>query len=130
VNRITIRQLPEMAVEAMTAHAEALGMSREEWCRRQLLAAATQPLDATPVIEEYGIVAVSSRQDYAKVTFRRYVTVEADRNLTPLSDEQRRIADQVVALLIANRPGDRERAISLLKTVFDEVIEGSINIAR
>lgn len=116
---LTIRNLPQATIDALSAHAERAGTSREAWLRQELARLVEQPLTprfyALKALGPEGACAIIRRHDnqpnIADVTGNRWTAA------------QNEVVQQAVSLVVRNKPGDRERAIAALLTVFEQVFE-------
>lgn len=126
---ILVRGLPDAVISAIDAQANAVGISREEWCRRALAAASEAPV----MRHEYGIRASSqpdAQGDFALARIVRFVTGDVERSMSGVNERQREAVATAAALMAVNAPGDRERAITILSSVFQDVLEVPVYLAK
>lgn len=118
----TIRDVSDAAAQALKERAAAAGKSTEAYIREWIEMQAQQPV----VKARYTLKATSD--DGARAHIRRDLldgerSGIAGRGLANASQKQADAYKQAISLVERNAPGDRERAISLLGAVFDDVFE-------
>jgi hypothetical protein len=114
-------ELPDETADALSEKARGIGKDRKNYIQDLLLSIAT-----TPVIRErYALHFSTTDNSGAQGQIRRF---DNDLNGTHLSSislnsEQVSIVEQAKNLVRRNAPGDREEAIHVLKTHFNNVFE-------
>ncbi|MCG8351684.1 MAG: hypothetical protein MI924_28280 [Chloroflexales bacterium] len=116
---LTIRNLPQATIDALSAHAERAGTSREAWLRQELARLVEQPV--TPRL--YALKALGP--DLACAIIRRHNNLPSIADVTGghWTASQRNVVQEAAELVVRNQPGDRERAIAMLLSVFEQVFE-------
>lgn len=114
---LTVRWSDEQHA-AFAAAAAARGVSAEQFARDVLTAAVGAPL----VRERYTLRAVGP--DDAHAHLRREVDGVVGRGAANMSQAQAQAYRRAADLVARNAPGDRERAVSALQDVFNDVFEG------
>lgn len=113
-----IRDFPDDLVSKVEALASASNLSREAWLRELVINATKQPV----VKKEYSIRVYGAK---GKGLIRRYG--DGPNNVGGGSNDFSQVEFEAYKkagdYVSRNEPGDRERAISLLQNVFEEVFE-------
>jgi hypothetical protein len=115
---VSVRGLKEGTLSKIDAKASAAGASREAWLRKQIESLADEPI----IKERYGyrvygksgkgvLKRLSNHPNGVQSGFSNFSQEEADA--------YKRAQDYISR----NGPGDREEAVFLLKSAFDEVFE-------
>lgn len=117
--QLIVRNLPDGTIALIKERAASAGQSQEEWLRQQIATAL-----ATPTVRVvYGLKAIGP--DGARATIKRGyegLIGQGAENMSPAQSDAYRDAKLLVE---RNAPGDRERAIGLLSSVFEDVFEVS-----
>lgn len=113
----TIRDVSETAAQALKERAAAAGMPVEAFIRDWIERQAQEPV----VRQSYGIRAVGP--DDAHATVKRHRDGISGRGAANLSQRQMGAYREAILLVERNQPGDRERAIGLLRPEFADVFE-------
>lgn len=115
----TIRDLSEATADAIKLQASAAGLPTEAYVRQLLDAQATQ----TQPKPAYRLRAYDLNNDGASITLVRDRSGLSGQGARDCSQAQHTAYQQARDLVTRNQSGDRERAIGLLRQVFDEVFE-------
>jgi plasmid stability protein len=113
---VSVRGLRDGFLADVDVRAGAEGLSREAWLREKLEALVQGPV----VRRRYKLRAYGEGDTYCQVNREWDIVTEGAKNC---SQEQFAAFKRAAELVRRNEPGDRERAISLLQAVFDEVFE-------
>lgn len=113
----TIRDVSEMAAQAIRERAAAASMSTEAFIREWIEQQAQEPI----VRPAYGLRAVGP--DNAHATIKRWRDGISGRGAANLNQRQADAYREALLLVDRNGPGDRERAIGLLRHEFADVFE-------
>lgn len=114
-----IRNIPDEVMSALEQKAQAAGVSSEEWIRSLLVREASEPM----VRERYAY------RVYAKSGARGKITRHSDHpngtsaTYENFGEEEASVMRRAADLMRRNDPGDREKAVALLQSVFEEVME-------
>lgn len=113
-----VRDIPEEVAEKVDALASASNQSRESWLRELIVNATKQPV----IKKEYSIRVYGAN---GKGLIRRYG--DGSNNVgggcNNLSQEEFDTYKKAEDYVSRNELGDREKAISILQSVFEEVFE-------
>jgi plasmid stability protein len=112
---LLIRNVPDEVLTALSKLAAAQDKDRQTWVREKLIEMASQPV----VRERYVLKAYGENGGYAQI--RRADSIGGGAQ--NLSDEQMAAYRKARDFVQNNKPGDREEAIKILKTVFETVFE-------
>lgn len=117
---LSVRDLTDGTIEKITAKAQAAGLSREAWLRKQIEALATGP-----IVKERYAIRFYANDTPAHGLIRRMCGDVGGIGGGPdrLNPAQMRTYERAKELILRNGPGDREEAIYLLRSHFDNVFE-------
>lgn len=113
----TVRDVSESAAQALKERAAAAGKSTEAFIREWIERQAQEPV----VRQTYGLRAMGP--DAAHITVKRNRDGLSGQGARNLSQQQTEAYRHVLLLVQRNDPGDRERAIGILREHFEEVFE-------
>jgi plasmid stability protein len=113
---ISIRNVPDAIYAALKERASLEGKGLETWLREQLTVFVSKPV----IKRHYKLRATSEEGALAAIIRRDEQTVLTTAHCSP---QQQQICEQAVDLVKRNEPGDREEAIALLRSAFEEVFE-------
>lgn len=114
-----IRNIPDDVMAAIEQKAQAAGVSSEEWIRGLLVREAS-----TPIVRERYAYRV-----YAKSGARGKITRHSDHpngtsaTYENFNEDEAKVLSRAADLMRRNDPGDREKAVALLQSAFEEVME-------
>jgi plasmid stability protein len=115
---ISIRNVPDSIYAALKEQASREGKGLETWLRDQLTVLVSKPV----IKRDYKLRATS--EDGAMATIiRRGDDRAVHVSTVHCSTQQQQICEKAVVFVKRNEPGDREQAIALLRSVFEEVFE-------
>jgi plasmid stability protein len=113
---ISIRNVPDSIYAALKEQASLEGKGLETWLRDQLTI-----LVSKPVIKRHYKLRATNEDGAIAAIIRRDETVHL--STAHCSNQQQQICEQAVDFVKRNEPGDREQAIALLRSAFEEVFE-------
>lgn len=114
---ILIRNISDGVAAALQAHAAATGQTQQQYLSALLEGLAQQPI----VRARYALKAIGP--DGTHATLCRGMNGLEGQGATNMSQAQANAYRQAKLLVERNAPGDRERAIGLLASVFEDVFE-------
>lgn len=115
----TVRDVPPEIAQRIRDQADALEISTEEYIRQLLQVAASQ-VAAKPA---YMLRAYDLNNEGASVHIKRDRDGITGRGATNCSEAQFSAYKTAIDLVKRNKPGDRERAIVILRSMFQEVFD-------
>lgn len=113
----TVRDVSEPAAQALKERAAAASTSTEAFIRDWIERQAQEPI----VRQSYGVRAVGPGEAHAII--KRSPDGLSGQGAASMSQEQADAYRQAKLLIERNNPGDRERAIGLLRERFADVFE-------
>ena len=113
---ISIRNVPDAIYAALKEQASLEGKGLETWLREQLTVFVSKP-----VIKRHYKLRATSEDGALAAIIRRDETVHL--STSHCSHQQQQICEKAVDYVKRNEPGDREQAIALLRSAFEEVFE-------
>jgi plasmid stability protein len=113
---ISIRNVPDAIYAALKERASLEGKGLETWLREQLTVFVSKPV----IKRHYKLRATSEEGALAAIIRRDEQTVLKTAHCSP---QQQQIGEQALDWVKRNEPGDREQAIGLRRSAFEEVFE-------
>ena len=114
---ISIRNVPDSIYMALKEQASLEGKGLETWLRDHLIVLVSKPV----IKHHYKLRATSDDGAIAAIIRRDDQNVHL--TTAHCSTHQQHICEQAVVYVKRNGPGDREQAIALLRSAFEEVFE-------
>lgn len=115
---ILIRNVPDDVAAALTTHSQAAGMDRQAWILDQWQKLKDQPV----VKQQYRIRCYGPDSAYCQI-HRFGDGHSTGGGAKSLNQSQMDAYKRASDYAMRNHPGDREKAISLLQSQFEEVFE-------
>lgn len=116
---MSIRGFSQEDYAALKGQASVAGKGLETWAREILLATLKAPV----VKERYAYRVFSKNGGYGKITRQSDAPNETSDTCRGFSEEEAKVLSRAADLMRRNEPGDREKAVALLQSAFEEVME-------